>query len=519
MRKELNTGTAIFKDIILNNGMYVDKTKEIYDLINTSKGQFFLSRPRRFGKSMTLSTLKSVFEGDKELFKGLYIYGKPFDWKTYPVIHLSMNRMGSESVEEFEENLCLNLNDIADKYDIEITTKRSYQIFKQLLSRLNKIQGKVVVLIDEYDKPILDNVLDLEKCTEIRTLLKSFYGQIKANEEYIRFSFLTGVSKFTQVSVFSDLNNLTDITMDKNFASICGFTQEECEHYFSEWITKNAETLKITKEAYLAKLKEHYNGIRFSKKPLYLYNPVSFTNAMKNCDFENYWFETGTPTFLLKLLKNTDYDISILEDLKVKPSVFSSYEIERLSVEALLYQTGYLTIKDYDVETQEYTLSYPNREVGESFSDRLIDFYSELPAAQMSRIFRTLYESLQKNSLDDFIEALKVYYANIDYDLKSKTEQCYHLIFYLVFTNLGFRINTEVKTNKGRMDAVITTPKFIYIFEFKLDQSAEAAIAQIKGREYYQKYLLSEKQLILVGVNFDSKTGQIDDWVSDAILV
>ncbi len=515
MRKELNTGTAVFKGIIQNNCMYVDKTKEIYDLINSSKGQFFLSRPRRFGKSLTLSTLKSIFEGDKELFKGLYIYDKPFDWKTYPIIHLSMNQMGSKSLAEFEENLCLNLNEIAENNEVEITAKRSYQIFKQLITKLNTKFNKVVILIDEYDKPILDNISDTERCSEIRDLLKSFYGQVKANEEYIRFAFLTGVSKFTQVSVFSDLNNLTDITMDKNFASICGFTQEECEHYFAEWITENAEELKLTKDEYLAKLKEYYNGIRFSEKPIALYNPVSFTSTMKNCDFKNYWFETGTPTFLLKLLKNTDYDVSILDGLKVKPSVFSSYEIERLSVEALLYQTGYLTIKDYDPETQEYTLSYPNREVSESFSDRLIDFYSELPASKMSIIFRTLYESLQNNNLDDFFEALKTYYANIDYDLKNKTEQCYHLIFYLVFTNLSFRINTEVKSNKGRMDAVIITPKFIYIFEFKLDKSAEAAIAQIKEKEDYQKYLLEKKEVVLVGVNFDSKTGQIENWLTE----
>ncbi len=518
MRKELNTSKSIFKDVIESNLMYVDKTKEIYDLVSKTDGQFFLSRPRRFGKSMTLSTLKSIFQGDKELFKGLYIYDKPFDWKPHPIIHLSMNQMGSKSLEEFEENLCLNLNEIAENHNIEITTKRSYQIFKQLLIKLNAKFDKVVVLIDEYDKPILDNVSDIERCKEIRDLLKSFYGQVKANEEYIRFAFLTGVSKFTQVSVFFDLNNLTDITMDKNFASICGFTQEECEYYFAEWITGNAAELKISKEEYLAKLKEYYNGIRFSKKPLYLYNPVSFTNAMKNCDFENYWFETGTPTFLLKLIKKYDYDVSLLENLKVKPNVFSSYEIERLSVEALLYQTGYLTIKDYDAETQEYTLSYPNREVRESFSDRLLGFYSKLQPSQMSLIFSTLYESLLKNSLDDFFEALKVYYANIDYDLKSKTEQCYHLIFYLVFTNLSFRINIEVKTNKGRMDAVIITPEFIYIFEFKLDQSAEAAIAQIKEREYYQKYLLEQKELVLVGVNFDSKTGQIDDWITSVCL-
>jgi len=323
---------------------------------------------------------------------------------------------------------------------------------------------------------------------------------------------MTGVSKFTQVSVFSDLNNLTDLTMDKKFASICGFTQEECEHYFDEWIVENAEELEMTKSAYLAKIKEQYNGIRFSEKPLSLYNPVSFTKAMMNCDFKNYWFETGTPTFLLKLLKQNDYDIPNLEGLKAKSNIFSSYEIDNLDVVALLFQTGYLTIKDYDIDRELYTLSYPNNEVKYAFLDKLVCYYSKMPSSKTSMLLETLYDSLYENNMEDFFDALKVYYANIDYDLKDKTEQCYQLIFYLIFSNLRYKINTEVKTNKGRMDAVVETPNFIYIIEFKLDKSADFAIEQIKEKEYYQKYLLNEKKLILLGVNFDSKTGQIKDW-------
>ncbi|MEA2013566.1 MAG: AAA family ATPase, partial [Verrucomicrobiota bacterium] len=456
--------------------MYVDKTKELYKMVRQQSGQYFLSRPRRFGKSMTLSTFKAIFQGKKELFKGLYIYDKEYDWKKYPIIHLSMNRLGSKTKEELEENLAFEMRTIAKMNSICLSTKRSYQMLRELICTLAFNGVKVVILIDEYDKPILDNVDDIEECKKIRNLFQQFYGQIKANEEYIRFAFLTGVSKFTQVSVFSDLNNLTDITMDKKFASICGFTQEECEHYFAEWITENAEELNLTKDAYLEKIKIKYNGIRFSEKPVSLYNPVSFINAMKNCDFKNYWFETGTPTFLLKLLKNKDFNLEVLEEVKVPSFVFTSYEIESLEVEPLLYQTGYLTIKDYDIDTQEYSLGYPNEEVAESFSMRLLDYYSKLSKMKNSMIIHKLYESLKQNNLNDFIEVLKVYYANIDYDLKTKDEKCYQLIFYLIFTNLGFRINTEVKTNKGRMDAVVKTPKYIYIFEFKVDKSADSAI-------------------------------------------
>ena len=517
MKKRVTTSSYNFKDIITEDVLYVDKTRECYDMVSAFNGQFFLSRPRRFGKSLTLSALKSIFSGNKELFKGLYIYDKEYDWKIYPIIHLSMNALSAETAEEYDAHLNIALKRIAKDQGVTLDHSSSSQNFKELILLLSKTNGKVVVLIDEYDKAILDNVNNLEECKRIRTLLKQFYGQIKACEEYIRFSFITGVSKFTQVSVFSDLNNLTDITMDKNFATICGFTQEECEHYFAEWIVENAEELEMTKPAYLAKLKVWYNGIRFSEKHICVYNPVSFSKAMMNCDFKNYWFETGTPTFLLELLKDRDFDLSLLDNLKVNAGVFSSYEIENLDPIALLFQTGYLTIKDYDDKSQEYTLSYPNREVAESFSDRLISTYSTKPASMVSIVFRDLYESLHENDMDRFFDALKSYYADIDYDLKHKTEKCYQLIFYLIFSNLNYRVDMEVKTNKGRMDAVVETPKYIYIFEVKLDKSPEEAINQIKEREYFQKYMLSSKEVILLGVNFASDTGEVDGWLQESL--
>jgi hypothetical protein len=514
MRKELNTSISTYEQIIAGNVMYVDKTDYLYKLINVTKGQFFLSRPRRFGKSMTLSALRAIFQGKKESFKDQYIYDKPYDWKSYPIIHISMNKLRSKTVEEYEYNLCNALDIIAKQYSIELKNEISSNKFEELILALKTDDTGVVILIDEYDKPILDNILDLEKCTKIRSILKSFYGQIKANEEYIRFTFITGVSKFTQVSIFSDMNNLDDITMDRKFAGICGFTQEECEHYFAEWIAENADELEMTKTAYLAKLKDMYNGIRFTSKKLYLYNPVSFTSAMKNCELDNYWIETGTPAFLIELMKKDKFNFENIEGIRLFKEDFSAYEINYLSIEALLFQTGYMTIKDYDAEEKLFTLDYPNREVRESFIKAISKYYSKESKARVSVVFNKLYTSLLENNLENFIQALKVYYANIDYDIQHKDEQCYQLIFYLVFRNLSFRVKTEVKTNKGRMDAVIETPERIYIFEFKLDKSAEIAMDQIKDREYYQKYLLHEKELILVGVNFDSKTGNVENWVS-----
>ena len=520
MRKTLNTSASTYDQIIRFNYMYVDKTDYLYKLIKIQSGQYFLSRPRRFGKSMTLSALKAIFEGKKESFKDQYIYDKPYDWKAYPIIHLSMNTMRADTAENYERRLSKSLDVIAKNYNLTLDVGSSADKFEELILALSKKENDVVVLIDEYDKPILDNVLDLQKCTEIRSILKSFYGQIKANEDKLRFTFITGVSKFTQVSIFSDMNNLEDITMDRKFAGICGFTQEECEKYFAEWITENIEELETTKTAYLAKLKDMYDGIRFTPKKLYLYNPVSFTNAMKNCNFVNYWVQTGTPTFLMNLLKK-DYqnnfkdkvDISSFENLKAKSYMFSSYEIDDLGIIPLFYQTGYLTIKDYNIEKDEYILSYPNNEVKESILIRFVELFSKSNRDKIGIMLIKLFDTLEENNMDEFMNTLKVYYANIDYDIQKKDEECYQLIFYLLFSNLNFRINTEVKTNRGRMDAVIETPDRIFIFEFKLDKTAQVAMDQIKDREYYQKYLLAGKELILVGANFDSKKANIGDWI------
>ncbi len=517
MRKELNTIKSTYEKVVASNIMYVDKTDYLYKLVSVTDGQFFLSRPRRFGKSMTLSTLKAIFEGKKESFKGQYIYDKPFDWKSYPIIHLSMNKIKADTAKNFEENLAGAVDKIAKQYSITLKAKDSSIKFEDLILALSKDKNDVVILIDEYDKAILDNVLESEKCNEIRKILKSFYGQIKANEDKIRFAFITGVSKFTQVSIFSDMNNLEDITMDKKFAGICGFTQEECNKYFAEWIAENAEELNMTKDAYLAKLKVMYNGIRFSEKPLSLYNPVSFTNAMKNCDFKNYWHKTGTTSFLIELMKKDKFNFENIEGVELFDDDFSCYEIDKLSIEALLYQTGYLTIKDYDSEEELYKLDYPNKEVRESFIKDVARYYSKESKSRVSVVFNKLYTSLLENDFENFITALKVYLANIDYDLKIKHEKWYQTVFHLIFISLNYRIDTEVKTNKGRIDAVIETEKYLYIFEFKLDKSAEVAIEQIKEKEYYQKYLLSEKELILVGVNFDSETGNVKDWKKEEI--
>jgi hypothetical protein len=516
MKKELSTSVYSFDTIINNNCMYVDKTPDIYKLVSKTSGQFFLSRPRRFGKSLTLSTLKCIFSGQKELFKGLDIYDKPYDWKKYPVIHLSMNACSADTKENLDYKLGNFLEDIADDYGLTLKREGSSERFRELIRVLHKNQGKVVILIDEYDKPILDSILNRQEVTKIRTFLKEFYGIIKACEPMLRFTFLTGVSKFSKVSIFSDLNNLTDISMDTNFATLCGFTQEECERDFAEYIAENCQKLNLSQEEYWYKLKENYDGIRFTEKNVHVFNPVSFTSAMMNANFKNYWYETGTPTFLLKLLPENNYDICEMEALELKASSFASFEVEKLNLMALMYQTGYLTIKDYDEKTQIYTLSYPNREVKESFLESLSNYFSCPNVSYDAGSFVSkLASAFGKNDLDRVFEVLNTFYSNINYDIKIKREKYYQTVFYLLFTLLGYHISVESRTNKGRMDAVIKTDTHIYVIEFKLNKTAKAALQQIKDRGYLQKFALDQRQKVMVGVSFDSNKGEIKDWLID----
>ncbi|OQY03005.1 MAG: hypothetical protein B6I20_05925 [Bacteroidetes bacterium 4572_117] len=510
MEKLLTTSVSTFKDIIEYNYLYVDKTEYIYNLVSNPKGIYFLSRPRRFGKSLTLSTFRSIFSGEKELFKGLYIYDKPFDWKKYPIIHLSLNKIRVSTEKELEKKLCYLIEDAAELYDINLKRDDSSSLFDELIIKLSK-KSKIVILIDEYDKPLLDNVNNNTERKAIKETLKGLYSVIKANEEFLRFVFLTGVSKFSKVSVFSELNNLDDLSMNNKFGTALGFTQDEVDKYFGESIKeialkqgKNHENLRQT-------LKELYNGYRFSKKSETVYNPVSITKFVQNEELEHYWFETGTPSFLLELMKENKYNLMNLEGLKLNSAAFSTYEVENLRVEPLLFQTGYLTIKGYSEKYDEYLLSYPNMEVKSAFLNYLSDYYTPLRKEETPQYNNELIRAILKNDTAKFIEILKIFFANIEYDLHIDNEKYYQTIFYLVFTLLGVKIQAEVKTNTDRIDAVIETDTHTYIFEFKLFDTSQNALKQIKDKKYFEKYLLNKKQIVLIGVGFDKETRNIKD--------
>lgn len=484
-----------FSEIITENYLYIDKTKTIYDLISRGKTYFF-SRPRRFGKSLLISTLECIFLGKKELFNGLWIYDQPWKWTPYPVIRIDFSLGRVTTPDELKIHIKHTLQKIAKHYDV-VLPDTLYDLQFSLLIEALATQGKVVILIDEYDKPILDHIHNIEMATEMREILKGFYSVIKSSDHWVRFVFLTGVSKFSRVGVFSGINNLNDITMDARYTDLLGYTQQELEYYFEDRLADCVSTQKTSKADLLAQIKRWYNGYRFSEEDIRVYNPFSTLLFFDKLKFRNYWFETGTPTFLLKLIKEKDYDVQCVENLSIGEQVFSSYEIEDLRVEPLLYQTGYLTIKDVKTLTggQEYILGYPNLEVKDSFLKYLMDMIGNVPKEFSGSVLIELIDTIEKNEIDRFMGLLKFFFVNIPYDLQLKHERYYQTIFYIIFTLIGLYIQAEVRTNQGRIDAVICTKNFVYIFEFKLFGTKEDALAQIREKKYAEKYVSLSKKL------------------------
>jgi hypothetical protein len=514
--KHLSASIYTFEDLIKGNYLYIDKTEFIWKLIKPSKGIYFLSRPRRFGKSLTLSTLKAVFQNKKQLFKGLVLEHKPYDWQEYPIIHLDMGNSPSSSCEELNKNLGLLVAEEAEKLNVKLNTTSSTQCFRELIRKASK-QGKVVILIDEYDKPILDNINSPE-IDLIRRLLEDFYSVIKGTEPYQRFVFMTGVSKFSKVSVFSKLNNMTDITMDSRYATMFGYTQEELESNLKLEIAHIVKRLHIDRNSLLDKIKLWYNGYRFHQNSETVYNPVSLAKFFESGgEFDNFWFETGTPTFLIKLMQQNDYDLGSIEKLEMDKIGFSAYEVNNLAIEPLLFQTGYITIKNYDPEFALYTLSYPNIEVKNAFIRFLMDGFTPVRKELAASHLIKLTKALHANDIDEFMEQMQIFFAGVPNNITLKNEKYYQTVFYLVLTLVGVYIEVEVTTNNGRIDAVMETTERIYIIEFKLHDSAADAIQQIKTKKYYEKYLNSAKELILVGAAFDQQTRNIGEWLIEPL--
>jgi len=451
MTKPLPIGIQSFEKLITGGFLYVDKTRDIYRMI-TEGVAYFLSRPRRFGKSLLISTLEAIFQGKRELFNGLWIDGSDYVWNAHPVIRIDFSQFRVTSPDELRQNLMERIQELAKANGLICDTGDYQKRFRDLIIQLSS-QGQVVVLVDEYDKPIMDNIGNVETATRIRDVLKGFYEVLKGLDEYLRFVFLTGVSKFSKVGVFSGLNHLKDITLDMRFGALLGMTQEEVESCFPEYLNIFSQNAGMSVPELIAKIRHWYDGFCFSKAGVHIYNPFSLLMLLDMQDFRNYWFETGTPTFLIRLIRSQKYDVRELEDLQVNELAFSSYEIDHLDVLPILVQTGYLTIKGYDSTRRLYTLDYPNFEVRESFVKYLIDEFSPVRKEVADAHVWQMIDAMRAGDMNRFFEVLQIFFAGIPYDIQIRQERYYQTVFYLIFKLMGLQAGVEVRTSRGRMDA------------------------------------------------------------------
>ena len=512
--KALPIGIQDFEKLRTDNYLYVDKTQIYFNLFK--QGTFyFLSRPRRFGKSMMLSTLKYLYQGKKELFEGLWIEDK-WDWdKVYPIIKIDLSEINTRNG-RLEDGLMTQIQEHADYYAVKLKSTDAASCFRELIHHLGAGQNKCVVLVDEYDKPITDYIHEPQISEKHIKELKSFYGILKGADHYLHKVVITGVSKYGKVSIFSDLNNLSELSIMSEASLVCGYSQSELEYYFDEYIQKTAIHFEVSKERLLEKIQFWYNGFVFdSKMSDKLYNPFSMLNFFNQRSFRNYWYATGTPTFLAELIVKDDFRPENLEYLKSTELLFQSADIQNLDALSLLYQTGYLTIKAVQrVDmTEIFTLGYPNQEVRESFVTYLMaEYMKDTPSQISSELIVELKLGILDRNWDRVISVFKHVFATVPYHLFSKTEAYYHSLVHVTLTLSGYLVLSELLTNKGRIDSILETEDQVVIFEFKMDSSADIALVQIHEKKYPERYAKSGKELVLIGVNFDSELRNINEW-------
>ena len=533
--RKMPIGIQSFEKMRNDKYLYVDKTKYVYNLVCTSS-PYFLSRPRRFGKSLFLSTLKAYFLGQKELFKGLYIekaeekraeIEKTDAWVEYPVLYMDFNVGRYDLEEALAESLDYFLRKEEKLYGLKNEGDSFGKRFQSLIeTAYNKTGRQVVILVDEYDKPLLQTMGINETLNEeYRNTLKAFYSVIKTCDQYIRFAFLTGVTKFSKVSIFSDLNNLQDISMLNDYAEICGLTQGEIEKTFKPEIERLATNTKNRYDKMLEELKKRYDGYKFSVLGESVYNPFSILNTLNSGELKNYWFSTGTPTFLVNYLKDAHYNIPDLDGkVELDESMLNEYRADTKNPIPILFQSGYLTIKEYIEEVNMYRLGFPNDEVRYGFLKNLFPSYSSLRPDETGVSIWKFVEDIRAGNVDEFMERMQVIIAGVPYDNLPKDklklrEQNYQTAVYLIFKLMGQFVQTEIHCAKGRADCIVHTKDSIYIFEFKLMSagSADDAIAQIKEKGYAAQFKAEGKKIILIGSSFDEEERTIGEWKSEKI--
>ncbi len=509
--QKLPIGIQDFSELRSGGYLYVDKTRDIHKLVTSGK-YYFLSRPRRFGKSLLVSTMKELFSGSKELFEGLWIEDQ-WDWdETNPILHIPFSSIGYKSL-GLERALHEFLDDVSQEHDLGVEEEALEKKFSEVLKRLSAKHNRVVLLMDEYDKPIIDYLgREIEQAKANREVLKKFYSIIKDSDPHLRLVFITGVSKFSKVSIFSDLNNLNDITLHKRYSTMLGYTQEELEANFAEHIKALAEEEGLSNV--LPKIKEWYNGYSWDARN-FVYNPFSILLLFDNLRFANHWFKTATPTFLIDLIRKQEF--YELDGMQVSETTFDSFDLENLQLEALLFQTGYLTIKEYDADLELYTLGYPNREVRKSMLEYLMDVFSSLPYNRVRSYALEVGNALRAGDLEKVHEIFNILLRSLPYQLYEGRERLYHIIIHLFFKYMALDVRSEVNTSRGRADALVELEDKIYCFEFKYNKSPEEALAQIKEKGYLGKYQSSGKELIAVGVNFSPEKREVEEFAVETL--
>ena len=509
-------GIQTFERIRKENMLYIDKTEYIYRMTHSGGCYFFLSRPRRFGKSLLVSTFESYFSGKKELFEGLAIEKLEQEWMEYPVLHFDMSGGKHMEKEQLEDYLSNRLEAEERKWGITHTKRGANDRLTELITTAYEISGKqVVVLIDEYDAPMLDVAHDKETLDVLRNLMRNFFSPLKMCEPMLRFVFLTGITKFSQVSIFSELNNIKNISLDDEYAGVCGITKEELLTQMSEDIDVLAEALEMTREETIAKLKENYDGYHFSPASPDVFNPYSLLNCFDDKNFGAYWFSSGTPTYLINMLRKFKVLPAKIGRSLARSSAFDAPTENLKTITPLLYQSGYITIKGYDKMSQLFTLDLPNKEIKVGLFESLLPYYLEgmyaeegdVAIAQMSVLIR-------QGDMDGSLRLLQEFLGTVPYCNNTNYEGHYQQVLFIIFTLLThFVVDVEVHTPNGRVDVVMETEDTLYLIELKLNKSAQAAMQQINLKQYDQRFARCGKPIVKVGVNFDAKKGNIEDWI------
>ena len=505
-------GIQNFESLRKGGYVYVDKTDKIFDLASTGK-YYFLSRPRRFGKSLLVSTMEAYFQGKRELFGGLALERLEKEWKKYPVLHLDLSGASYRSKEDLDDKITKFLEKWENEYDVKRIYKTLSVRFSTIIDAVwDKTGTETVILIDEYDKPIIDNLDNPELCDYFRNTLQGFYSVLKEKDGYIKFGFLTGVSKIGKLSVFSGLNNLSDISMLPRYADICGISDNDLHSYFDDGVKELAEANSMTVGQCYERLAEMYDGYHFCRNSEGMYNPFSLLNTLKEKIFSEYWFETGTPNMLVKVMQETAFDITGLSDEEADSSLLSTVSTVFENPVPLLFQTGYLTITGYDEEFGIYRLGFPNREVKTGFLKFLFQYY--IPGEQSSgaTLVSKMAREIRNGRPEEMMKILEGLFARANYQIQGDAEKDFQYAMYIIFELLGEYVQTEKQTSNGRIDILMQTPKFVYIIEIKTDSSADDALRQIEDKGYDRPFAADSRRIYKIGINFSATDRRISEW-------